>query len=216
MTILELGISYGYCHCGCGRKTRLAGRTSASMGTVKGMPNLFIVGHSMQGKIQSLAVRKKKSESLTQHGHAGVVFFGMSKTYRAWNSMIQRCNPSYKQAKDYFGRGITVCERWKKSFEAFLSDMGVKPSGLTLDRINDNGNYEPKNCRWATRKQQSENRRNCVMVEWEGKLVPLSIVATQTHVPYSTVYTRFVYRKMTLADAINRVPRRRRRHAANL
>lgn len=79
-----------------------------------------------------------------------------SPTYRSWKSMLARVkDPRYQYHK---GRGITVCERWTK-FENFLTDMGERPPGTTLDRSDNDGNYEPGNCRWATSKQQARNRR---------------------------------------------------------
>lgn len=85
--------------------------------------------------------------------------FYKTPTYTAWNGARNRCfNPNNKNYKDYGARGITMCERWN-NFLNFLQDMGEKPTGLTLDRINNNGNYEPNNCRWATISQQNSNQR---------------------------------------------------------
>jgi hypothetical protein len=84
--------------------------------------------------------------------------------YNTWHNMKGRCNnPKDAAYKYYGGRGIKVCERWNSSFENFVEDMGERPKGLTLDRIDNNGNYEPSNCRWTTMATQVANRRKVPM-----------------------------------------------------
>lgn len=94
-----------------------------------------------------------------------------ASTYYTWNSMLRRCyTPSTTMFEHYGGRGITVCERWRHSFENFLEDMGERPGPeYSLDRFpNNNGNYELGNCRWATRREQMNNTRMNVAVEFRG------------------------------------------------
>lgn len=94
-----------------------------------------------------------------------------SPTYHSWKSMRRRC--SDPDDKDYGGRGIGVCKRWDK-FEKFLSDMGERPAGKTLDRINSNKNYSPSNCKWSTASEQQNNKTNCFYITYKGQTLTIS------------------------------------------
>jgi hypothetical protein len=105
--------------------------------------------------------------NLRTHGGA------RSPAWQSWIAMRVRCSPRSKMRKYYFDRGIAICERWKH-FANFLADMGPRPAGTTLDRINVNGNYEPDNCRWATAQEQRRNRRDTVLYTYAGKTMCLT------------------------------------------
>lgn len=99
------------------------------------------------------------------------VTHGLTETpeYRLWTDIQSRChNPRSTAYANYGGRGIVVCDRWRQSFEAFFADMGKRPPGLTIERENTNGNYEPGNCRWATPLEQANNKRNNIRICLDG------------------------------------------------
>ncbi len=122
-------------------------------------------------------------------------------TYQSWCNAYQRCtNTNNQKWEQYGGRGIKICERWR-SFESFLADMGEKPRGATLDRIDVDGHYEPGNCRWATQYTQQNNRSNNRRVAYQGKLYSLTELAAAFGLPYFAVRSR-IQRGWTVAETI--------------
>ena len=131
-----------------------------------------------------------KTEILTKHGHSTRTI--TSKTYRAWRHIFDRCtNPNDKAYRNYGGRGITVCKRWRK-FVNFLEDMGEAPEGYQIDRIDNNGNYCKSNCRWVTPKTNSRNTRINRLITFDGKTQCLAAWAEETDINYNTLHGRFL------------------------
>jgi hypothetical protein len=136
------------CRCSCGGKKTVRGRDL------------------VHGRVKSCGCleannRANIGERTFKHGHATAA--GTTKEYECWSRMIDRCyNPRNKSYKDYGGRGMLICPEWRESFAAFFAYMGKRPSAKhSIDRFpNNDGNYEPGNCRWATAKQQRANRRD--------------------------------------------------------
>jgi hypothetical protein len=117
---------------------------------------------------------ERTKEVHTQHGDCiDARNNGVSSEYQAWDNMIARCERlSCREYCHYGGRGIMVCSQWKQSFTNFLADMGRKPTSKhSLDRINNDGNYEPLNCRWATAKQQINNRRLKKIEDFSNEII---------------------------------------------
>lgn len=111
--------------------------------------------------------------------------------YVVWRSMIDRCRNKNSEAwPDYGGRGIRVCERWKNSFPAFVSDMGPRPNGYQIERQNNDGNYEPSNCKWATRKEQQRNRRVTRKIFIEGRAYLVAELAERSGLKGDTILDR--------------------------
>lgn len=114
-------------------------------------------------------------------------------TYRAWGAMKSRCmNPANRRYHCYGERGIRVCDRWL-TFENFLADMGRKPKGKSLDRINNDGNYEPGNCRWATPLEQGNNRSTCRRLEYNGFLLTVAEWTRVTGLGRGTIKGRLAW-----------------------
>ncbi len=124
-----------------------------------------------------------------KHGHtAGLK---RSKTYISWYHMIQRCtNPNDRHYHDYGGRGITVCKRWRNSFENFLEDIGEAPKGLQIDRINNDKGYYKINCRWTTSKTNNRNRRNNHLVSYNNTTQCIMEWSEKTGIPEYVIRQR--------------------------
>jgi hypothetical protein len=130
--------------------------------------NKIVTGGNLRNRGDKQSCGCTKSERLHKasyrHGHTrqlcGDGKFRASHEYRSWQGMKKRClDSSHVHFHNYGGRSITICDRWLNSFENFLQDMGTRPDGCTLDRIDPEGNYEPGNCRWADWQTQARNKR---------------------------------------------------------
>lgn len=130
-------------------------------------------------------VARMASERSRKHGKSH------TSLYKAWAGMKDRCfNPNNLHYAEYGGRGITVCDRWRDSFSNFIADMGDRKPGLTIERIDNDGNYEPGNCKWATRKEQQRNRRVCNNLTFNGETLCVSEWAERIGLKHETLRGR--------------------------
>lgn len=147
---------------------------------------------------KSEVAKKQITELSTTHGLSN-----QSRTYGIWKDMRKRCNnENHKSYKYYGGRGIKVCPEWD-SYETFLTDMGEAPDGLSIDRKNNEGNYEPNNCHWVDRKSQSNNMRSNIMFRYNGEVRTLKQWCDHFGVSYHTVWQRIFKLGWTFHKALN-------------
>lgn len=168
------------------------GRSHYLTRCVCGREKLIRVDQFEQWIIKSCGCKQREGSAESHKTHGMSTRAKVSKEYLAWGSMVQRCtNPKSKAYKWYGARGIVVCERWRNSFEDFLSDMGLCPPEMTIDRFPDNdGNYEPGNCRWATRGDQMRNTRYVRNVIVHGETMCVRDAAVKLGVPEGRIYWR--------------------------
>ena len=128
-----------------------------------------------------------------------------TKTYQCWLDMKQRCyNKNNQRYYTHGERGITVCETWLNSYQSFYKDMGEKPKGYSIDRVNNDGNYEPSNCRWATSKEQAENRRTNVNITYNNITKTLSQWAASLNITQASFTKRLSKFSLEKAMSITR------------
>jgi hypothetical protein len=144
-------------------------------------------GSLERGTTNSCGCMRSEQISARQTKHGILAVDGGRRTLAALQNAIYRCeNPRNKRFAVYGQRGITVCARWKASPAAFVADMGICPPGLTLERIDCDGNYEPSNCRWASKTEQALNRRACWKITFDGREMTLAEYAETVGIHYAT------------------------------
>lgn len=131
-----------------------------------------------------------------------------TKEYYIWNNMRERCSsPKNNHYKYYGGRGIKVCKRWL-DFSNFIADMGYAPEGYSIERINNDGDYEPSNCKWIPMSEQAANKSNNHRIEYEGRNLHLAAWARELNLPYDALKYLLNYKKLSFPDAIAELKRR--------
>jgi hypothetical protein len=124
-------------------------------------------------------------------------------TYRIWQGMRTRCyNPLHPSYRNHGERGITICPQWQDDFDQFLKDMGPRPEGLSIERIDNEGNYTPENCKWGTRCEQAGNTRRNLVVEWNMVQCNLIDVARMENVDYASLRYHVFHKGRPLKTAV--------------
>lgn len=153
---------------------------------------MLLRGEPKSKQCQPCAAKKAN----TTHGMAS------SQIYQIWFNVLRRCNdPRRSEFYLYGGRGIRVCKRWEK-FENFLADMGERPEGMSLDRKDNDGDYKPSNCRWATAEEQARNKSTNRLLTYEGRTMPLAAWADDVGIRASVIAARIDGCGWSVGDAL--------------
>lgn len=159
-----------------------------------GVEKMIYYRNALKGLSQSCGClhKERASQAKTTHGHSrgGKI----TPEYQTYRSMIARCTrPTNVRFAEYGGRGIKVCDRWLRDFSAFYADMGQRPSPAhSIDRVDNDADYEPSNCRWATRHTQARNKRNNIVLVAFGESMALSEASHRYGIPYTTLKARIL------------------------
>lgn len=157
-------------------------------GTEKTLP---VSRLTSQNHARSCGCLRNETASAKARTHGDTAGATRSTEYRIWEAMKRRCvNPGDHAYPRYGGRGITVCPEWSESFERFLADVGRRPAGGSIDRIDNDGNYEPANVRWSTNKAQSNNRRSNVRLTIDGETLTVAQWSERVGINRFTIYMR--------------------------
>lgn len=172
-----------WCQCDCGNALRVEGASLRN-------------GPTKSCGCQMVAMIAKAK---TKHGHRTD---GATREYESWCGMLARClNPRLDSYRHYGGRGISVCFRWL-DFRNFYADMGKRPADTSIGRIDNDGNYEPTNCRWETDKQQMNNTRANRILQWEGLTYTAKGLSEHLHIPYQWFYDRAVRQNKSISSIV--------------
>lgn len=188
------------CRCSCGAET-LSTTNRLTMGNTRSCGCLMVETQRLNRRTHGAAGTRRGDPALPEYG--------------VWVGMRDRCcRPSNKYFANYGGRGITVCERWREDFAAFLADMGARPSEAhSIDRIDNNAGYSPENCRWATRHEQTRNTRRTRLIAFRGETLCLLDWAARIGIAREVIAGRLnrgwsVERALTAPRDLSRKPRR--------
>ena len=173
---LNDGRKYLKCLCDCGRKL------------------MVLEKNVSRGATKSCGCLRSEITSARNRSHG----LSNSEEYQIWCGIIKRCeNRKSLGFKNYGGRGISICKRWRSDFNFFIKDMGKRPSkNHSIDRVDVNGNYSPENCRWASKSIQMRNTRRARFIDLNGEPTPLAEAAEKMNISKSTLYSRIKRNKL--------------------